>query len=233
MPSMRLVGNTAILDLGESENRQSITWMQQVNELLDQVLAGPASALVTTGSGKFYSNGLDVLEADGPIELGPEYVRLLQELYRRLLVLPMPTVAAVNGHAFGGGALLAMAHDFRVMRAERGFFCFPEVNIGIAFTPGMAALVQAKLTARQARDAMLTAQRFGGEQAVEAGLVDDAVASEQLLERAVELATANLPQHPRTLGTVKKIMYADAVTALALPHRPAGVLDKERAEHRT
>lgn len=232
MPSMRLVGNTAILDLGQSENRQSITWMQQVNELLDQVLAGPASALVTTGSGKFYSNGLDVSEADGPVELGPEYVRLLQELYRRLLVLPMPTVAAVNGHAFGGGALLAMAHDYRVMRAERGFFCFPEVNIGIAFTPGMAALVQAKLTAAQARDAMLTAQRFGGEQAVEAGLVDDAVPSEQLLERAVELASANLPQHPRTLGTVKEIMYANAVTALALPHRPGGVLGKERAEHR-
>lgn len=233
MPSLRLAGNTAILDLGESENRQGVGWIQRVNDLLDEALAGPATALVTTGSGKFYSNGLDVLEADGPIELDPEYVRLLQELYRRLLVLPMPTVAAVNGHAFGGGALLAMAHDYRVMRTERGFFCFPEVNIGIAFTPGMAALVQAKLTAAQARDAMLTAQHFGGEQAVEAGLVDDAVASEQLLERAVELASANLPRHPRTLGTVKEIMYADAVTALALPHRPAGVLDEARAGHRS
>lgn len=49
-----------------------------------------------------------------------------------MLTLPMPTVAAVTGHAFGGGALLAMAHDWRVMRGDRGYFCFPEVDIRLA-----------------------------------------------------------------------------------------------------
>ncbi|MFY9678704.1 enoyl-CoA hydratase/isomerase family protein [Glutamicibacter protophormiae] len=224
MPSLRLIGATAVLDLGADQNRQGVIWLQEVNDLLDDVLASPATSLVTTGTGKFYSNGLDVAEAEGPVELDPDYVRRLQAVYRRVLTLPMPTAAAVNGHAFGGGALLAMAHDYRVMRTERGFFCFPEVNIGIAFTEGMAALVQSKLSAAQARDAMLTGRRFDGDQAAAAGLVDEAVPVDQLVERAVQLASAHVPAHPQTLGAVKEIMYADAVSALERGHRPAGAL---------
>ncbi|ALQ29303.1 MULTISPECIES: enoyl-CoA hydratase/isomerase family protein [Micrococcaceae] len=224
MPSLRLIGTTAVLDLGADQNRQGVIWLQEVNDLLDEVLASPATSLVTTGTGKFYSNGLDVAEAEGPVELDPDYVRQLQAVYRRVLTLPMPTAAAVNGHAFGGGALLAMAHDYRVMRTERGFFCFPEVNIGIAFTEGMAALVQSKLSAAQARDAMLTGRRFDGDQAAAAGLVDEAVPVDQLVERAVQLASAHVPAHPQTLGAVKEIMYADAASALERGHRPAGAL---------
>ena len=67
------------------------------------------------------------------------YVGRVQGMLARFLTLPVPTAAAVVGHAFGAGAMLALAHDFRVMRADRGYFCFPEVDIRIPFTPGMAA----------------------------------------------------------------------------------------------
>lgn len=224
MPSLEYSHGTAILDLGADENRQSTSWLREVDVLLDEVLASPATALVTTGTGKFYSNGLDVAEAEGPVDLDADYVRQLQAVYRRVLTLPMPTAAAVNGHAFGGGVLLAMAHDYRVMRTERGFFCFPEVNIGVAFTEGMAALVQSKLSAAQARDAMLTGRRFDGDQAAAAGLVDEAVPVGQLVERAVQLVSAHVPEYPKTLGTVKEIMYSDAAAALELEHQPAGAL---------
>ncbi|TFH55757.1 enoyl-CoA hydratase/isomerase family protein [Glutamicibacter arilaitensis] len=224
MPSLEYIDSTAILDLGADENRQSTSWLRDIGALLDELRASPATSLVTTGTGKFYSNGLDVAEADGPVELDPDYVRQLQTLYRRVLTLPLPTAAAINGHAFGGGALLAMAHDYRVMRTERGFFCFPEVNIGIAFTEGMAAMVQSKLSPAQARDAMLTGRRFDGEQAAAAGLVDEAVPVEQLVERAVQLVTAHVPAHPQTLGAVKEIMYANAASALQREHRPTGAL---------
>ena len=70
------------------------------------------------------------------------YVADAQALLARMLALPIPTVAAVTGHAFGAGSMLATAHDWRVMRADRGFFCFPEVDIRLPFTPGMAALVR-------------------------------------------------------------------------------------------
>ena len=98
-------------------------------------------ALVTVANGKFYSNGLDLqwLSANG--EKAQWYVDRVHGLFARVLTLPVPTIAAINGHAFGAGAMLALAHDFRVMRTDRGFFCLPEVDIRIPFTPGMAALV--------------------------------------------------------------------------------------------
>ena len=100
------------------------------------------------------------------------YVGRVQALLARVLTLPMPTAAAIGGHAFGAAAMLALAHDFRVMRADRGYFCFPEVDIRIPFTPGMAALIQAKLTPQAAVSAMTTGRRFGGAEAAAIGIVD-------------------------------------------------------------
>ena len=63
----------------------------------------------------------------------------VHELLARLLEIGVPTVAAIQGHAFAAGAMLALAHDERVMRADRGWSCLPEVDINIPFTPGMSA----------------------------------------------------------------------------------------------
>ena len=76
--------------------------------------SGPA-ALVTTGAGKYYSTGLDLGVIGGDPAGLPAYVSRVQRLYARLLRLETPTVAAVNGHAFAGGAMLTLCHDHRIM----------------------------------------------------------------------------------------------------------------------
>ncbi|HWU32246.1 MAG TPA: enoyl-CoA hydratase-related protein, partial [Marmoricola sp.] len=173
-----------ILDLGDTENRFHPDWLNKVEAALDAVVANPAP-LVTTATGKFFSNGLDLdwLGAN-PDQMGI-YVARIEALFARVLTLPVPTVAAVNGHAFGGGAMLAIAHDWRIMRSDRGYFCFPEVDIQIPFTPGMDALVRSKLTPRQAVDSMTTGQRFSGPDAVVAGLVDAVADEADLLSTAI------------------------------------------------
>jgi enoyl-CoA hydratase/carnithine racemase len=135
----------AVLTIGDDENRFSPDWLDAVGSLLDDAEAN-ARGLITVGDGKFYSNGLDLdwLIANG--DRADWYVERVQALFARTLTFPLPTVAAVNGHAFGAGAMLAIAHDFRIMRVDRGYYCFPEVDINIPFTPGMAALIQAKLS---------------------------------------------------------------------------------------
>jgi enoyl-CoA hydratase/carnithine racemase len=110
--------------------------------------------------------------------------------------------------------MLAMAHDFRVMRSDRGYLCFPEVDIAIPFTPGMAALVQAKLTPAAAIAAMTTGRRFDAPTAVEFGLVDS-MAEESALVAAATAAVRPLAGKDRdTLGSIKATMFAGAVTAL-------------------
>ena len=128
---------------------------------LDDVEAsrGPA-ALVTTGSGKFFSNGLDLERLIAEDTMAVVIPRVLH-LFARLLRLPVYSVAAINGHAYAAGAMMAMAHDARVMRVDRGWWCLPEVDMGVWLAPGMSDLVAAKLPAATAHEAAEQARQFG------------------------------------------------------------------------
>ena len=205
-----------VLTLGDDENRFTLDWLKQVHAYLDEVVVSPAP-LVTTADGKFYSNGLDleyVMSNPGQLQA---YVAEVQELFARVLTLPVPTVAAVPGHAFGGGAMLAMAHDWRIMRSGRGFFCFPEVDIKIPFTPGMAALIQAKLTPQAAITAMSTGQRYDADAAVAAGLVDGSADEADLLAAAIAKVQPLAGKDAATLCAIKSTMFAGALAELRTP----------------
>jgi len=204
----------AILDLGEDENRFSPEFLDAISAQLDELEAGGAQGLVTTARGKFYTNGLDLDWLTAHPEQMQSYVARVQALLARVLTLPMPTAAAVTGHAFGAGAMLAMAHDVRVMRADRGFFCFPEVDIRIPFTDGMAALIQAKLTPRAAVASMTTGRRFGGVEAAELGIVDATAGEGAVTAEAAELLRPLAGKDPGTLGAIKRTMFRAAAEAL-------------------
>ena len=134
-------------NLGDDENRFNPDWVGAVSALLDEVAAAPGPrALVTTATGKIWSNGLDLEWMGANTGEVPAFVPPCTRCSAQMLGLPVPTVAAIQGHCFAAGAMLAVAHDFRVMRADRGFFCLPEVDIHIPFTPPMAALIQARLS---------------------------------------------------------------------------------------
>jgi enoyl-CoA hydratase/carnithine racemase len=204
----------AILDLGADENRFSPGFLDEMNAHLDEVVGTGAQGLVTTGGAKFYTNGLDLdwLTAHG--DQTQWYVGRVQAMLARVLTLPVPTAAAVVGHAFGAGAMLALAHDFRVMRADRGFFCFPEVDIRIPFTPGMAALIQAKLSPQAAVASMTTGRRFGGDDAASLGIVDAVAGEGAVTPAAVDLLRPLDGKDPGTLGAIKQTMFGPAVRAL-------------------
>ena len=213
-PTLQWDDKIAVLDLGEDENRFSPEFLDAVNAQLDEIEAAGAQGLVTTARGKFYSNGLDLDWLTAHPEQMQSYVARVQGLLARVLTLPMPTAAAVTGHAFGAGAMLAMAHDLRVMRADRGFFCFPEVDIRIPFTDGMAALIQAKLTPRAAVASMTTGRRFGGVEAAEFGIVDATAGEGAVTAAAIELVRPLGGKDPGTLGAIKQTMFRAAAQAL-------------------
>lgn len=208
-----------VLTLGDTENRLDPGFLAEVGEALDEVAATPGVALVTTGRGKQYSSGLDLAWLADPANAGAAagFVSGVQALLARMLVFPAYSVAALNGHTFAAGAMLAAAHDARVMRADRGFWCLPEADIGIPFTPGMTALLAATLSPAAQRATMLTGARFGGPGAAALGLVDEAVPADAVLDRAVEFAAAHAGKDRAVLGAIKTELYAYAVAALGRP----------------
>jgi enoyl-CoA hydratase/carnithine racemase len=215
MPALDRTGDVFLLDLGSDENRFNPDWVGAVEELLDEVAAAPAPrALVTTATGKFWSNGLDLEWMGRNQDAVGDFVARVHALLGTVLALPVPTVAAIQGHCFAAGAMLALAHDFRVMRADRGFFCLPEVDIHIPFTPAMAALIQARLSKKTAHEAMTTGRRYGGEDAAAAGLADHAVGEDEVVARAVEVAAGLADKDGATLGAIKERMYPAALALL-------------------
>jgi enoyl-CoA hydratase/carnithine racemase len=140
----------------------------------------------------------------------------------RVLTFPMITVAALNGHVFAAGAMLALAHDYRVMRADRGFFCLPEVDIKIPFTPQMDALIRARLPRMVAHEAMCTSRRYGGLEAAERQIVDHAVDEADVLPRAIEIAQGLTGKDRETISVIKRQMYADVMEVFEAQSTRAG-----------
>jgi Delta3-Delta2-enoyl-CoA isomerase len=208
-------GDVFVLRMQDGENRFSLKWLDAVNVALTRVQAteGPI-ALVTTGEGKFYSNGMDLdWLATAPARAG-EYLRMIYRVLGHVLSLPAVTVAAVNGHAFGGGAQLAIAHDFAIMRADRGYWCMPEADLGLALTPEYMSLLSAKLPGRTLHEAVVTGRRYGGPDALAAGIVNQIASEDEVLPQSIKLAAELAGKHRPTLAEHKRLMYGQAIEAL-------------------
>jgi enoyl-CoA hydratase/carnithine racemase len=211
-------GDVHVLRFDDGENRFTPAFLDRFHEALDEVeRAEGAKALVTVGTGKFYSNGLDLGRLGGRGDEIEAYLKEVHGLYARLLAFPAPTVAALNGHAFAGGAMLALAHDFAVMRSDRGYFCLPEVDLGMSFTPGMSALIQARLSPAVAHQAMITGRRFTAAEALTAGIAGEAGVEAEVLPKATALAASLAGKDGAVVARIRKGLYGPAIEALNGP----------------
>lgn len=209
-------GDVFVLRVDAGENRFGGDAITAWNAALDEVEAaeGP-KALVTTGTGKFYSNGLDLdyMMSDGVDRSA--YLKSVLAIMARVLVFPAPTAAALNGHAFGAGAQLALAHDERIMRADRGYFCMPEVDMKAPLHPGMTSIILARLPNQTAHEVIVTGTRYPGELALERRIVDEVAPEAEVVARAVaRVAPLAGKAHP-VMGTLKRGMYGPTLEALA------------------
>lgn len=217
MPSLRRDQELFVLDLGDGNNRFNEEFVSSFEDCLEEVEAAAPCALVTTARGKVYSNGLDLEWMATQGDAAVDFLARVHELLARMLEIGVPTVAALQGHTYAAGAMLALAHDQRVMRADRGWFCLPEVDLGIPFTPGMTGLLAARLPSASLHDAVVLGRRYGGAEAAQAGIVDEAVSEQEVLGRACELAAGLSGKPPEAMRTIKQRLYAPALDALRGP----------------
>jgi Delta3-Delta2-enoyl-CoA isomerase len=201
-------GDVRILRLRAGENRFNRGTVDAIHDALDEVEAttGPV-ALVTVGEGKFFSNGLDLdwMGTEGAAD--PSFLDDVHRLLLRTLMIDVITVAAINGHAFAGGAMFATAHDYRLMREDRGYWCLPEVDLGLPLTPEMFAVLDAHLPRAALADAALTGNRYGAVTAAEIGLINGTAAADQLLGDAVSLARRYVTKDRRVIAAHKELLH--------------------------
>jgi Delta3-Delta2-enoyl-CoA isomerase len=207
-------GPVWILHMDDGENRFHRDSVDALHAALDRVAAvdGPV-ALVTTGEGKFYSNGLDLDWLAGATESRAGFIADVHRLLGRLLGFDAITVAAVNGHAFAAGAMMATAHDYVIMREDRGYWCLPEVDLGLPLSAAMYEVVAAHLPEATCREAVLTGRRYGGSEAIVAGIADEVAAESDVVARAVVLASELAGKNREVIAAHKRLMYAAALEA--------------------
>ncbi len=204
--------NVWLLTMRNGENRFNLESIAALHEALDRVEAvdGPI-ALVTTGEGKFYSNGLDL---DWLMGAGTEAANFMDDVHHllgRVLGFAGVTVAAVNGHAFAAGGMLVAAHDFVVMREDRGYWCLPEVDLGLPLSPAMYAVVAAHIPQAAVSDALISGRRFDAPAALAAGIVTEAAAETLVVERAIARAAELASKSREVIRAHKQLMYGDAL----------------------
>jgi enoyl-CoA hydratase len=173
------------------------------------------SALIVTGTGRFFSAGLDLkavpaYSADEQRALATELNRMVGRLYG----LPLPVVAAVNGHSIAGGVIVALCCDYRIGAAGDYKIGLTEARVGVPFPVGPMAVVQGELSAPSARRAVLLARNVSPQEALSQGLLDELQPAEQLLSRATEIAE-EMAALPRTsYGRIKRQMRAAALARI-------------------
>lgn len=216
MPTIRREDDYLIITLHDEGKFQPEAY-DKVKALLDQAEADDtAKALIIEGQGKNFSQGYDLawFQANDPKGFSP-FTTLSMLIIKQLLSFPKPTVAAVNGHAFGFGAFMVLACDYAVQRSGVGFFCLPEVNIGLPFAPSMNELARTKLPSRQVvRDAMYTGKRYPAEESAALGIVDAAAEGDDLISTAKALAEPAVGREPRNLSFIKAAVNKEIIAEI-------------------
>jgi enoyl-CoA hydratase/carnithine racemase len=224
--SYELQDHVAIISLNDGENRFNPDFLGAFVETLDAIETNTEATtlLVHSTHEKIFSNGIDLewlvpIIQNGDVDAAKAFFHQLNQLFRRTVTSPLITAAAITGHAFAGGAIWSCAFDFRFMRSDRGYFCFPEVDLGIPFLPGMLALLKkaipmATLERMHHLGVRLTAAECEREQ-----IVLKACHRETLMAEALDFAKG--VQKKRTVvAEMKRRFYKDVLHAIDVEDGP-------------
>lgn len=211
----------AIITMNNGENRMNLDFTNGMLSTFDEIeKEESASAVVISSSDqKNWSQGIDLdwmvaRMGEGDLDTIKKFIFGLNDVYKRILQFPMPVIAAINGHAAAGGAILACVCDFRFMRADRGYFLFPEIDIEIPFFPGMLAFTKRAFPYYKFEEAMLTGRRYTAKELEECNVIRKACEnSEAVLSEAIAFAKT-FNKKRGIFGEMKKRMNRESIDVI-------------------
>jgi len=219
--------NVAVLTMNNRENRQNLDFANAMIKTLDEILTDREifAVVIASSDEKNWSQGIDLqwlMERRAADDLGAirSFIYRMNDVFKKLLLYPVPVIAAINGHAFGNGALLSCTCDFRFMRSDKGFFCFPEVDVSIPFLPGMIAFARKAIPEYKYQEMVYTGRRFTAPELVEHHVIRKACRDQdELMKDSMDFART-FEKKRGIFGELKKRMYKSIIQ----------VLDKEDPE---
>jgi len=199
------------------DNTLTTATMREYLAAFDQVekYQGETALMLTCEHKKTFCTGIDLAWLNTQnTQDSEEFVHLFETTLCRLALLNAPTVVCINGNAYAGGAIMASAADFRLMRADRGRFCFPEVNIRIPFTPVANAIAHLLPNKQALRTMMLTGAAYTGAECFDNGIVDGLYDSDQLQTAGLEMAQRLALKDRTTYTRIRSLMRSDIAAHL-------------------
>ncbi|MCP4756986.1 MAG: enoyl-CoA hydratase/isomerase family protein [Proteobacteria bacterium] len=211
----------AVIRMNNGKNTQNLVFTQILNGLLEEVTRDEkATALVIASTDeKNWSQGIDLEWMNQAMQEGnakdvQEFMLQLDQLYSKLMLLPVPAIAAINGHAFGAGAFLATACDYRFMNAQKGFFCFPEIDLKMDFLPGVFSMMIHKLPDFVLPDLIFTGKRATAAELEHCFVVEKACDGiDDTIKSAMDFA-GSFNKDRGLIGTYKRNLHGQAAEAL-------------------
>jgi len=196
---------------GNAINTASLSAHREILAELETVKENSA-VVVTSSDPKSWCVGLDFdwIREQSEQEFG-ETFREVEEVFERWALLSLPTIACITGHCIAGGAFLASVMDFRLMRADRGWFAFTEIDVKIPPSPKLYLMADLLPNKQAVRELLLTGRRVGGDEAQKLDLVDESHLQEKLLPRAMEFAQQLAQKDLKTYRKIKHLLKRELV----------------------
>lgn len=209
--------NVAIVTMTGGENRFNFEFFDAFHQILDEIEAKPEISVLVVNSSdeKIWSNGIDLEWISKKMEEeGADFFKIfgveLYRLFARILTFPMITIAAITGHAFAGGAIMACAFDYRYMRKDRGWFCFPEVDVGIPFTDFLNEVALTAIPISKLNQMQVTAERLTAEDCKQHNIVEKICSLEEMMPVILEFGKNN-NKNRQMIKTMKDLLYQGAI----------------------
>lgn len=193
----------------------------QIAEAFDR--AHDARAVVLTGTGAFFSAGVDLFRImNEEPDFIDDFLPAMNGIFERIFTHPAPVVASINGHAIAGGCLLAAGADRRLMADGPGRIGTPELRLGVPFPPAALEIMRSITAPQHFRTIVLGADTHLPAQALSLGLVDEVVPPDTLVDRSCVLAEAMIFGNGRAFATVKREIRRPVIEAIRHREREVG-----------
>jgi enoyl-CoA hydratase len=182
--------NISILKMERGKgNALNLEFSMALLDALDVLEQNSTRALVITGKDSTFCAGVDLAAmAEGGAQYVHKYVPLMQRVFERFARFPKPVVAAVNGHAIAGGAIIMFAADQSILVNSSARVGLTEVVVGVKFPAWALELARFAVPAQHLSKVALTGRTFAPQESLAMGLVDELIEADNLLERAITVA---------------------------------------------